>query len=97
MDLLRQTVAILALSAGVAILLFLAVYRSRIPKVAQIISIESAINGIVVGVLQWIHLYGIDTTIATALAIGLYTFAVIVTPVVFLVNESRKSRGPMHG
>jgi len=92
-----QTMAIFALSAGVAILLFLTVYRSRIPKVVQIISIESAINGIVVGVLQWLHLYGIDTTIAFALAIGLYSFALMATPIVFLVYGSRKSRKQMHG
>jgi len=94
MDLLGLIMAVLPLSIGVTVLPLMIVYRSRIPKLAWVISIEAAINGIVVGVLQWLHLYGVDTTVARALAAGIFSFAIIATPALFLVKESRRS---MHG
>jgi len=89
MDLLGLIMAVLPLSIGVTVLPLMIVYRSRIPKMAWIIGIEGAINGIVVGVLQWLHLYGVDTTVARALAAGLFSFVIIATSVLFLVNELR--------
>lgn len=88
----RQILAILALSYGVAYLSLLIVYRSRFPKIAWIAQIELAIYLIVMGVLHGLYLYGVETGIAFGLATWLFTFAVLATSVLFLVNKSRGLR-----
>jgi len=85
----RYILVIWGLSTGVAILLLMIVYRSRIPKMSWTINIELAVYCIVMGVLNWLNMYGVDTMIAGGLAAWLFTFAVLTTIVVFLVNKSR--------
>jgi len=95
MDLLglRGISAILALSWGIAYLLFLVTYKSRfksrLQKMALVTNVELAIYLIVMGVLNWLYLYGVDVAIAFGLAGWLFLFALSATIVVFLVNKSR--------
>jgi len=57
-----------------------------------IMLIEMALYSIVMGVLLWLRLYGVDTTIAGALAILFFSFAVLATSAAFLVSKLRSSR-----
>jgi len=97
----RQISAILGLTIGTALLLFLIVFRSRIiiqnrpgSKTAWVLLIEMAIYDIVLGALHELSLYGVDTTIAFGLAGWLFIFAALATIVALLINMSR---GPGRG
>jgi len=95
----RQISAILGLTVGTALLIFLILFRSRIivqnrpgSKMAWILLIEMAVYNIVLGALHGLSLYGVDTTIAFGLAGWLFFFAALATIIVYLINVSRGSR-----
>jgi len=95
----RQIMAILGLTIGTALLIFLILFRSRIiiqnrpgSKTAWVLLIEMAVYNIVLGALHGLSLYGVDTTIAFGLAGWLFIFAASATIILYLINVSRVSR-----
>jgi len=94
----RQIAAIVGLVGGSAYLLFLIAYRSRLiqkrpgSKTAWILQIEMAIYTIMIGVLHWLSLYGVNAWIAGGLAGWLLFSAMLATIIVLLINISRGSR-----
>jgi len=93
-DLLAQTHiwATWSLLGGIVVLLLLIMLRSRFEKMVWIMLIVMALYSIVMGVLLWLRLYGVDTTIAGALASLFFSFAVLATSTALLVSKSRSSR-----
>jgi len=87
----RHIWATLSLLWGIAYLLFLTMWRSRMPKISWILNVEPAVFLIVMGVLHWLDLYGVDTKIARSLAIWAFYFAVLATFAAFLVSKLRGS------
>jgi len=94
MDLLRldQILATLALLFGAIFLSYPIIRRFRIPRMDLIISIEAGVYLIVAGFLDYLSLYGVETRIASTLAGWLFSFAMLTTSVIFLINKSRSSR-----
>jgi len=92
----RHIWATLSLSIGIAILLLLILWRSRFEKMVWILLNGMAVYNVVIGVLHWLHLYGVDTTIAFGLAGWFFLLAVFTASVVFLGNKLRKLRGSGH-
>jgi len=93
MDLLRQILTILTLSYGIVYLSFLIIRRSRFSKIAWTLQIEFAIFIIVMGVLNCLYIYGVETGVAFGLAGWFFLFAALATSVVLL----RKLRGSRYG
>lgn len=86
-----QIVAISALSYGIVYLSLLIVYRSRYKsprqKVAWAMQIELAAYLIVMGVLHWLNMYGVETGIAWGLAAWFFLFAALATIILYLINK----------
>jgi len=99
MDLLRlnQILATLALLSGAALLTYLIIRRSQIPRMDLIVTIEVVVFLIVEGVLNYLSLYGVETRITSTLdrwARWLFFLAVLTTSIIFMINKSiNKSRG----
>jgi len=92
-----QILATSALLSGAALLTYLIIRRSQIPRMDLIITIEVVVFLIVEGVLNYLSLYGVETRIVSTLdrwARWLFFLAVLTTSIIFMINKSiNKSRG----
>jgi len=93
---LDQIFATSALLSGAALLTYLVIRRSQIPRMDLIVTIEVVVFLIVEGVLNYLSLYGVETRIVSTLdrwARWLFFIVVLITSVTFMINKSINKSG----